>query len=58
MNEIDAYVRDPGIEEETLAAAIDYARWAAAAEYRLLAAAGIHANDIAWADLEPLSFTI
>ena len=33
---IDTYVRDLGIEDETLAAAIAYARWFAAAEYRLL----------------------
>ena len=53
LAEIGAYVRDLGIEDETLAAAIDYARWSAAAEYRLLAAAGIHVNDIAWDDLQP-----
>ena len=50
---IDDYVRELGIEDDALAVAIAYARWSAAAEYRLLAAAGIHVDDISWKDLEP-----
>ena len=50
---IDDYVRELGIEEDALVAAVAYARWSAAAECRLLAAAGIHVNDISWKELEP-----
>ena len=53
MPAIDAYVRELNIEDKTLSAAVAYARWSAAAEYRLLAAAGIHVDDISWEDLEP-----
>ena len=48
---IDEYIQELGIEEDAVAAAIAYARWSAAAEYRLLAAAGIHVDDISWEDL-------
>ena len=50
---IDEYVQQLGIEDATLDAAIRHARWSAAAEDRLLAAAGIHVDDISWSDLEP-----
>ena len=50
---IDDYVRELGIEDDALAAAVAYARWSAAAEYRMLAAAGIHVDDISCDDLEP-----
>ena len=51
--EIDAYVKAQGVEDETLAAAIKYAQWPAAAEYRLLASAGIRVDEISFDDLEP-----
>ena len=47
---IDDYIRELGIEEDALAAGIAYTRWSAAAEYRLLAAAGIHVDEISWED--------
>ena len=53
ISAIDDYVRELGIEDDALAAAVTYARWSAAAEYRLFAAAGIHVDDISWEDLEP-----
>ena len=52
--EIDAYVQELGIETETIAAAVSYAQWSAAAEYRLLAAKGIRANEISFEDREHL----
>ena len=51
-DEIDAYVKEIGIEDETRAAAIKYAQWSAAAEYRLLARAGIRFDEISFDDLE------
>ena len=53
VDQIDAYVKELGIEAETLAAAIKYAQWSAAAEYRLLASAGIRVDEISFDDLEP-----
>ena len=50
---VDECTRELGIEEDGLDAAITYARWSVAAEYRLLASAGIHVDDISGADLEP-----
>lgn len=43
---IDAYVQELGIEQQTPAAAIGYAQWSAAAEYRLLASKGIQVDQI------------
>ena len=42
-----------GIEDECVTAAIKYARWSAAAEYRLLASKGIKVGGLSMADLEP-----
>ena len=45
---VDDYVQQLGIEEECVTAAIKYARWSAAAEYRLLASKGINVGASAW----------
>ena len=50
--EIDAYVQELGIEQ-TVVAAVSYAQWSVAAEYRLLAFKGIHVDEISLRDLEP-----
>ena len=51
--QVDDYVQQLGIEEESVTAAIKYARWSAAAEYRLLASKGIKVGELSMADLEP-----
>lgn len=53
VKEVDDYIRQLDIEDESLKAAIKYARWSAAAEYRLLASHGIKVGDVSIADLEP-----
>ena len=53
IDEIDAYVKELGLEDEALVAAVKYAQWSAAAEYRLLASAGIRVDEISFDDLEP-----
>ena len=53
MQEVDKYVQQLDIEEASLKAAIKYARWSAAAEYRLLASKGIKVGETSMADLEP-----
>ena len=51
--QVDDYVQQLGIGEESVTAAIKYAGWSAAAEYRLLASKGIKVGELRMADLEP-----
>ena len=53
VDEIDAYVKELGSENDTLVAAIKNAQWSAAPEYRLFASAGIRVDEISFDDLEP-----
>ena len=53
VQQVDDYVQQLDIENESVRAAIKYARWSAAAEYRLLASRGIKVADISMSDLEP-----
>ena len=53
LPQVDDYIRLLNIEEGSLQAAISYAKWSAAAEYRLLATCGIKVKEFTLAELEP-----
>ena len=53
LPQVDNYIKQCGIEEASVTASCTYAKWSAAAEYRLLAAQGIKVGEISLDDLEP-----